>query len=242
MLDILTRALLHPVDYSGVFSYHRLKTLDHFQIGDNIHIFTFTKPDGLTWQAGQHAIFNFPWQKIKGRNWRPFSIASSHHEGVIRVATIIPEPHTEFKSALANLDPGEPIIMHGPLGEFHTNASKCTIVGIAAGVAVTPFRALAYEIANGHLPHQKLHLIFSAREVFAFKGEFDHWQETNERITVTYNHTPEEVHGALKKAHSTYGNDACYFISGSPGMINALQKGCRDLGIRTIVNDPFKGY
>lgn len=241
MIDFSFRALKHPLDYVGVLRLHRLTLLRQEKHSEQIYSFVFAKPENLTWKAGQHGVFWFFDRTVTGKKWRAFSIASSAHEQEIRITTIIPELHSSFKDKLLHLQPGDHLWMQGPFGEWHTTKKTKKIIGIAGGIGITPFRALLYEVAHGHIPHTNVSLIYSAQESYTFKDELEQWEQ-HQNINVVYTKTPEEVRDALDASIDTHKNEASYFMSGSPGMITALKRQCREKGIKKIVSDPFKGY
>lgn len=241
MFDFLRRALTHPNDYWPVLQWQRITLIRHEDHGDGIHSFIFEKPAHLTWKAGQHGVWWFFDWRLKGKNWRAFSIASSVYENEIRISTNIgPEP-SAFKQKLLTLKPGDGIWLQGPFGEFHAHTHQ-QLIGIAGGIGITPFRALAYEIANGHNAQTALDLIYSARDIYTFKSEFDTWTTTTPKIRVSYVHTPDEVELSLHQHVATHGKATPVLLSGSPGMITALTKSCFEQGLSKVISDPFKGY
>lgn len=241
MIDVFKRALQHPLDYHRVAQTTALVFRKKIEEPSGVWSFIFTPTQPLVWQAGQHAIFSMPGRHVSGKTWRPFSVASSMHEGIIRIGTNLPPTPSDFKQKLASLAPGDTIRMHGPFGEFHAHKKPETIVGIAGGIGITPFRSIAYEIAHGQLP-TKLHLIYSARAEHTYRSELDSWCAMTDKLTIEYIHTPEEVSEKLAQTAATYKNTVRYFLSGAPGMITSLITECRAQGITRIVNDPFKGY
>jgi ferredoxin-NADP reductase len=114
------------------------------------------------------------------------------------------------------------------------------IVGIAGGIGITPFRALIKAIASG-TTNTKLTLIYSAVGSHTYKSEFE-TTLVHPNIEIIYTSTPEEVNEALEKQVALHQNNAHYFISGSPRMIEALKTTLLAKRIRNIVNDSFKGY
>lgn len=195
----------------------------------------------MSWKAGQHAIFTLPNKKVQGKTWRPFSIASSPHEGVIRIGTTIPDTPSDFKKKLYTLAPSEKIHMRGPFGEFHAKKSTDPIIGIAGGIGITPFRSIAYEIAHGHISNN-LHLIYASPEAYTYGSELQSWVDASPNLSIEFVHTPEEVNWALNEQIHEHHNNAQYYISGSPRMISSLIDACHQKQITRIVNDPFKGY
>ncbi len=242
MYNLFFRAIIHPVSYSGVLKVRELIFEEKIEETPGVFSFIFSMPKPFSWQAGQHAIFTLPDKDVQGKTWRAFSIASSPHEGVIRIGTSFPKEPSDFKKKLMDLNPGEQIKIRGPFGEFHASGETQKIVGIAGGIGITPFRSLAYEISHGHLPETDLTLIFSAQENHPYKSDLDNWTSLTERLRIIYTNTPEEVNQALEAQRDIYGNEADYYISGSPNMIKALRKKCKQIEIKKIVSDPFKGY
>lgn len=241
MFDFLIRALLHPLDYRTMFTKREIVLQEIIQESPTIYSFIFTGKKPYLWKAGQHAVFYFPHTKITGKTWRPFSIASSSEEGVIRIATIIKENPSDFKRNLLLLKHGDTLMMNGPFGEFHVSKKIHQIVGIAGGIGITPFRAILKDISLGVIVDTKITLIYSAITNYTYKDEIDVLTQ-HPSIEVIYTKTPDEVHQALNVQIQQHANSASYFVSGSPGMIGAIKKSLIQKGITKIVNDPFKGY
>ncbi len=241
MLDVITRALRHPLDYMPVINRRTLILEEIHQESAYIYSFIFKSEHPLTWKPGQHGIFYFPNTPKTGRWWRAFSIASSPHEHVIKISTTIQDTPSDFKKKLKTLQKGDRIYMHGPFGEFHTRPSISRIVGIAGGIGITPFLALIKDIASGAIAETHLTLIYGSKDVYTFKEELDALS-SHSCIDIIYTVTPEELNATLDAQVTKNGNSASYFISGSPGMIKAVRTALKNKGIRHIVNDTFTGY
>lgn len=244
MLDIFARAFRHPIDYSGVLRTVDLTFQEQIREADTIYSFIFTADRLPSWKAGQHAIFTLPDRPVTGKSWRPFSIASAPHEGVIRIGTTIPDPHSSFKQELLTLRPGDRVRMHGPYGELYLRPRMKRVVGIAGGIGITPFRSILCDLSHRQSA-TPLTLIYSAKDNgHVYRPSLEEWCGANPALQIVYTATPEEVNAALAAEVAAHGNEAHYLLSGSPGMIAALTKTLRETGIRPnhIVNDPFKGY
>jgi len=241
MFDFLRRAFSSPRDYWTILRWQRITLLRHEDHGDGVHSFIFEKPVRLTWKAGQHGVWWFFDWRLRGKNWRAFSIASSVHENEIRISSNIPPEPSPFKRKLLSLTPGSSIWLQGPFGEFHAHDYP-QLIGIAGGIGITPFRALAYEIANGHNTQSALDLIYSARAEYTFKSEFDTWSNQSPKIRVSYVHTPEEVQLSLHQHVAIHSKETPLLLSGPPGMITAITNSCHAEGFTKVISDPFKGY
>lgn len=241
MFDVILRALKHPLDYIPVLNRRTLELQEIRQESDHIYSFIFKGTRPFFWLPGQHGIFYFPGARMQGRWWRAFSIASSPHEHVIKISTIISDAPSDFKAKLKAMQKGDRIHMQGPFGEFHTKPSISRIIGIAGGIGITPFRPLIKDIASGAIAETQLTLIYGSKDVYTFKEELDALS-AHSCIDIIYTVTPEELNTTLEAHVTKNGNSASYFISGSPGMIKAVRTTLKSKGIRHIVNDTFTGY
>ncbi len=243
MSNVFTRFLKRPRDYMGVCRSVNLTLKEHRDEGGGVHTFIFTPDKPLSWKAGQHAIFTMPDRQIEGKKWRPFSVASAPHEGVIQISTNISDDPSSFKQNLLDLKVGDKIKMNGPYGEFYIKPQMKHVVGIVGGVGITPFRSVINDavINNIQIP---LTLIYSARDKHLYQEELQNWAEQNPNINIIYTHTPDEVNAELSRVMDDCKDHAHFFISGAPRMIEALQETCINEKIAKdhIVSDPFKGY
>lgn len=242
MLDLISRAILHPLNYAGVIFSHKLYFEKHLEEGNGAHSFIFVSKKPFTWKAGQHGIFSIPSLKTSGKNWRVFSIASSSLENEVRISTNIPEVPSDFKAKLVSFKLGDVIYMNGPIGELYVHKNTKQIVGIAGGIGITPFRPMLLELSKPDAPDVKLHLIYAGKNnYFTFCAECEMYTNSK-NITISFVNTPEEVNLEIDKSVNIFGNSAEYFISGSPGMVGAVKKRLEGFGIKKIFNDPFSGY
>lgn len=243
MFDVLMRAACHPLDYSGVWRTTDLAFRERILEHEHLYSFIFTADALPRWQAGQHAIFTLPGRQVEGKWWRPFSVASAPHEGVIRIGTAIrPEP-SSFKAALLALQPGDRVRMHGPFGELHLQPRMEWVVAVAGGIGITPFRSIIADLCKrqSRLP---FHLIYSSPAAYTYQKELEAWRADLPQLSITYAKAAEETQAALFADAAAYGNAAHYLISGPPGMVASLRRELRSRRIRSshILNDPFKGY
>ncbi len=242
MLDILNRALRHPIDYSGIARVTTIQFQEKIQENENTYSFIFTAPKLPDWRAGQHAIFTLPGKKVTSKTWRPFSVASAPHENVIRIGTIIPPEPSSFKQNLMALQTGDQVRMYGPYGELYIRPDMKKVVAVAGGIGITPFRSIIADMASKGNDID-FHLIYSAKTEHVYKSELEEWRDKLPRLRVTYTRTPEEVNAELEKETSRL-DDIYLMLSGAPGMIEALRRSLRERRVprSRIIHDPFKGY
>lgn len=242
MLNVISRVCQHPMAYSGICRTVDLQLKSRIQESDNIYSFIFTTDQLPSWKAGQHSIFTLPEHNVTGKSYRPFSVASAPHEGVIRIGTIISDEPSSFKQNLLSLQEGQMVRMHGPYGEFYIRSKMKQIIGIAGGIGITPFRSIVADLSQ-HKSETPLTLIYSAQPgLHTYKDELDEWTKDRPNLNIIYTNTSDEVNAELDKLVTEHKNNAHYFISGSPGMITAIKKNLSSKGVKNIVNDPFKGY
>lgn len=243
MIDVIARALRHPIDYSGIVRVSTLRLKEKTQENENTYSFIFEAPKLPNWKAGQHAIFTMPESDVQGKSWRPFSVASAPHERVVRVGTIIPPEPSSFKQKLMALKAGDKIRMFGPYGELYLKPSMKKVVGVAGGIGITPFRSIVNDMASKN-SDLEFHLIYSAKTEHVYKAELENWKAKLPHLNITYTNTPEEVTAVLQSELDQQNSEAYYLLSGAPGMIEALRNTLLEQGVRSsqIINDPFKGY
>ena len=101
---------------------------------------------GLGAKPGQFLLWRFYttrlfWQK------HPYSLSSAPHGDQVRI-TVKPSGHGS--RAVAHVRPGTAVTFEGPLGIFtHDARTRSGIVLIAAGIGVTPIRALLEHVVPG---------------------------------------------------------------------------------------------
>ena len=242
MWNLLYRICTHPFDYWALLRTKKISFIKSEQENEGVYSFYFKIPKGVTWKAGQHAIFSDLPNCTDKKQWRVFSIASNTAEQCIQITTNIPPQPSLYKQSLLQLKPGDQIKIRGPVGEFHVENAKQIIVGIAGGIGITPFRALLGALATESEGQNDVHLIYGGKNgVHLFKKELMLYTKSSS-LTIEFLNTQEEVSSAIDATIQKYGSAATYFISGSPNMLTAIRKKLNQQGVSDIVTDPFKGY
>jgi len=233
-------------DLLPAFKKHKIVLVEKRQEIGNIITFVFKSEEKIHWKAGQHGILTFGRPKLEGGSWRGFSIASHPDDGIILISTRVPDKPSAFKSALAGLKPGDAITMRGPFGPFYIEASPKSVVFIAGGIGITPYRSLVLDfIKNRDGAPENVNLLYiDDKGEYAYKDEFDKISSENGFLKVNYIVKREELTERIKEFSGKYRNEALYFISGSQGMVKAVKNLLKEQGIgaKNIKNEIFIGY
>jgi ferredoxin-NADP reductase len=105
--------------------------------------YLFERPSGFNFQPGQFVIIqlmNFPGSRKD--SLRQFSISSGPLDNYIAISTQVIGRDSLFKDTLDSLKRGDPVFLSGPNGSFTLDSSSRSVVMIAGGVGVTPFRSM----------------------------------------------------------------------------------------------------
>lgn len=227
-----------------------LPLLEKQEIAKATWEFIFKKPAGTTFVAGQYLEWMLPHDAADNRGLRRyFTIASAPSEDVIRLAVRFEgEESSTYKKALMDMQPGDEIIASQRAGDFLWPENKSVKLGlIAGGIGITPFRSHLEAHRNSDIAkNTTLYYCNNTYEDIAYKDYFDNL-ETNvvhvlskeERDGYEYGYLDADM---IKRNTPDY-RERTWFISGSPGLVNAAGNTLRALGVpkKQIVKDFFPG-
>lgn len=203
------------------------------ETGD-IWSFFFEPVEPTPWQAGQSIRLELP-RKTWGVEERRFTIASAPHEGHIRITTRLSD--SEFKQTLSELKIGSIINGFNIEGSFVWDNSDLNKVFLAAGVGITPFRALISQAAHNKLP-LNVSLIYSSRETPAlFKDELEAWAKENQGMALYISSD------RITLPQTIIWNQSLVYISGPEQMVHDLhhQVSLRGVPSNQLKTDLFTG-
>ncbi|MEO6798071.1 MAG: FAD-dependent oxidoreductase, partial [Candidatus Dormibacter sp.] len=189
-------------------------------------------------------------------NTRGFSIASAPFEDTIMIASRMRD--TAFKRVLKTLPLGAEVKIEGPFGDLrlHNNASRPAIV-LSGGIGITPFRSILLQAGNDKLQH---HIVFFYANRRPEDAAFLEDMRALERQDANFTFIPtmsemEKSHlswdgerGVIDKAllekYVTGVASAIYYITGPPGMVEALRTVLQDAGVDDddVRTEEFTGY
>lgn len=197
---------------------------------------------GFTWNAGEHIMMRLPGHaSIKGQ-YRMFSIASIPEEGILLFGTRTGQEVSDFKKVLINLKPGDEVSIQGAFGWFRIRDEQSPIVLFAGGVGITPVRAVVKELA--HNQNRPIDIVFSSQDYYLFGDDIQEIADNNPSMTLHKVSTPEETQARLSELAEKYGDQAYYYMSASPRVVESVSKLLQSKGIsgKRLIDDTMRGY
>lgn len=252
-------ALLVGNVYAFMLGARRSITLTYAgtrELAPTIHEFLFKPTHKLKFKPGQYIELTLPHAHADDRGVRRvFSIASRPGAEYLRLGLVVPEAgHSTFKQALVNLEPGT-IVKATQIGGSFTLPSRQrkSIVLIAGGIGITPFRAMLDDlIEKGEKRQITLFYAVRRQELAVYRDIISQairtigldvvvvasepaagWTGETGRLTVEMmaKYTPDLAESKI-------------YISGPNAMVQDIQRDLRRYSIsaRNIVTDYFTGY
>ena len=229
--------------------------------------FTFGKPPGWTFRAGQFVditLINPPMTDAQG-DTRGFSVSSAPSEGVITITTRL--RGSAFKRNLQQIPLGTMVKIEGPFGDLALEDAKRPAVILTGGIGITPFRSMVVEASRQGGFAQRVVLLYSNRGPAdaPFLAELQELAERDRNLvfvpTMTDLDATEEwvgergrIDDALLRRHLDGVSGAVYFLeapaepiyylTGPPGLVRALRTMLVGLGVGPddIRTEEFTGY
>lgn len=225
-------------------------------LANDTYELVFSKPAGLTFQAGQYLEWTLPHQSPDSRGIRRyFTIASAPTESVVRLAVKHTSPSSSYKQALLAMQPEDTIIASQRAGDFTLPHNReAPLVAIAGGIGITPFRSqLRYMYDTEDSREVILFYCCNTVAELAYREELEAYADTLACTVIPIIAKEEQTQyeggfldvEIINKYLSLEQQVAAYwYISGPPGMVSAyrelLTKECRISKYR-IVTDFFPG-
>lgn len=228
------------------------------EIAKGTMAFTFERPAGVEFKAGQHAewtLINPPETDAEG-NSRMFSLVDSPSEDTLEIATRMRD--TAFKRVLGKMAIGEKIQLANPHGSFtlHNDVSKAAVF-LIGGIGITPVLSIIKDVTERNLPY-KLFLFYSnhSPKDAAFVPELNDLAGKNKNFTFIPTMTEREkssqdrngetghINRAMVEKYVPDMSSAIYYISGPISIVAAMRKVLNEAGVNddTIRTEEFTGY
>lgn len=230
-------------DVFSIFKKSELTFREKYKESEDVYTFLFEKGNDLSWKAGQHGLFTITHKKIKNAI-RPFTLASSSAEDVIKVTTKVGNAPSDYKKALLEMERGMKIKMSGPVGSFYLKDYTPTLL-IAGGIGITPFRAMLKQLeAEGIEGGRQVKLLYiNSENSHIYKKELDEIVQ-NLSVDIVYLTSRDELLQEIDEFIALHTNNANYFIAGSKSMVDSINNHLksREISKRNIKKDSFMGY
>lgn len=234
------------------------KLKDRKEVAERTVAFQFEKPPGWAFKAGQFIDMTLlgPSETDSEGNTRGFSIASGPHEETLMVTTRMRD--TAFKRVLKIMPIGTAVKIEGPFGDLTlpNNASR-TLVFLAGGIGITPFRSMLVRAAEEKLTH-RIFLFYSNRrpEDAPFLEELQALERQNSNYKIIPSMTEMEksdrlwngetglINQEMLARHLKDAKSPIYYIAGPPAMVKGLHQMLNKAGVDDddIRAEEFAGY
>lgn len=185
----------------------------------------------LSFRAGQHGLLLVP-----GGGAKPLTLASAPEEALVAFATSL-QSRSRFKRALAGMVDGSTVRLAGPLGGFTLDGTGASVVMLAQGMGITPFRAmLRHVVLSGAGPRTTLVHVGTR-----------HPLRLDTEATAGSAHYPTSRQDFVVDVQRAFSEQpkATFMVSGSPAFVSATAALLvDDMGVdkSRIRRDAFYGY
>lgn len=184
----------------------------------------------LGYRAGQHGLWLVPRGGVK-----PFTVASAPEEEFVTLGTSL-NSQSRFKRALAALSVGMTVRLIGPVANFSLDRTAPTVVMLAQGMGVTPFRSM--------LRHQALSDVDKRTTLIHVGTQHPFRHDTEADATEAYYPTSREAFSQQLAAAAVRHPGATFMISGTPAFVRstAARLKATSVGPSQIRRDAFYGW
>ncbi len=235
-------ALLIGNIYTFIFDRHekmKTKLIRRKHLGSNLFEWTVRTPRKMRFKAGQYMEWTLPGVELDQRgNRRTFTVMSRDEGKTLSFATRIPQDSSAYKKHLNRMNIGDEMLVGNAAGSFVLPKDpSIEIVGIAGGVGITPFAAMAHEIVERKI-HRRFTLYYCAvtSEEVIYQDILKRAEPYGLKLITHIGNDPLNQDD-LRKLHS-----ATFYISGPPGMVKFYKKICKKISAKHIKTDYFSGY
>lgn len=221
---------------------YELSLIKRNQLASGIYEHIFQSDRKIIFKSGQYLEWTLNNVPLDNRgNRRFFTIASAPEEDGIALATRFSDKPSAFKKTLAGLPVGAVIYASSLAGDFvMPKDTRKKLAFLTGGIGVTPFASMARHcIASGESRDAVLLYASKAESEVAYKDVFANAERVGWRAVYRIGAIDAEL---IKQEVSDY-SERLFYISGPPGMIDAMKKMLIELGISrfNIKTDFFPG-
>lgn len=211
----------------------------------DIYSFVFDVPESFSWIAGQHGIFRFTDREIEDKDFRIFSFASIKEEKTMIFSTRIVDIPSDYKRNLLLLETGDVMTIDGAVGKFILDDYNQITCLMAGGIGITPVRSFMKQIDELGVNPALIKVLYSDdRGEFAYEKTLSDINAKYDGLDLEFISDRNLFTDKISEFAAKHGNNALYYIAGTPGMNSFLTEKLIGLGIEKdrIKTDVFTGY
>ncbi len=206
-------------------------------IAPGVYELRFTRPEGLTFKAGQFVLFDVPLaEDPTDIQTRAYSIASSPLEKDLLFCVKLKQGGRASTWIEIILQEGASVRIQGPFGLFLLKEADPAHVFVATGAGIAPFRSQLTWMLEGKKDTRPMHLLFGVRnpEDFFWLEDFEFLANMHKNFTFypVLSGTEESWTGLrgrvqqhLPRILSAHPESGIY-ICGAPEMVKDVKDTC----------------
>jgi ferredoxin-NADP reductase len=232
------------------------------QIAEGTYAFTFVKPAGFDFRAGQHVrmtLIDPPETDAEGDS-RFLTMASTPQEPDLVFAMRMRD--TAFKRVMGRMQSGGRVLiqmlLESPHGSFvlHEDASRLAVF-IAGGIGIVPAYSMIKDAIQRRLPHEMILFYANRRpEDAPFLAELEYLAKQHgsfrliatitepERLSQAWSGETGFINRAMLEKYVHALKSPIYYVAGLPDMVAAMQTVLAEIGISkdNIRAEEFAGF
>jgi ferredoxin-NADP reductase len=231
-----------------------LRLVERRAEAEGVATFRFEAAPTLAFRAGQYVRLTLRHPEPDGRGVsRTFTLSSAPAEPLVAITTRLEASSSSFKRALGELSPGAVVEARGPWGGFVYPEDAGSVVFIAGGIGITPFRSMLVDLA-ARPSRPDVTLLYANRGGdFPFRCQLDALAEGWPTLRIAYTATRPDpawrgpvgrIDAAFVERHVTDLAAPRFFVAGSDGMVDAMVELLNQMGVGPdrIAAESFPGY
>ena len=211
---------------------YEVELLDIKEEVEGTKTFSFSKPEGFTWEEGAHihiGLEGFDAGEKPNRDLvHHMSISSLPEEERVSITTRISSSHSQFKTILGSMKKRDQVKLFKCGNRMALRRSNHPIVLLSMGVGVATMRPMIYKFLKNQEGIPKLYNVnVDSSGDFVFKEELDKLQ--NQDYKNLWISSRDDYYRELKQLKDISG--AIFYIVGSDGFLISTVKYLEDLQV-----------
>ncbi len=207
----------------------KVKLIEKIERTEDIKSFRFERPEDLKYLPGQFSYFYIP-KEEGGELFHHFSFSSSPTEPFVEFTTQIRE--SEYKKRLNQLPIGTTIRISTILGNFSLINKYNKVAFLCGGIGITAARSNIKWAIDSQVEIDMV-LLYGNRNLnnIAFKTELEALPAENFKVFYILSQPEESWKGWKGRINEQFilsnvpdWEDRMWFVSGSPAMVNTIEK------------------